>query len=91
MSVPSVMRGATAAVTSSVDIGDLSSGNVDQITARLDDPKTVQLVATATGMPQAEARKGADELASKVGARAEQAAAEAQPYAPATMWSTLVA
>ena len=51
-----VTKGATAAVSSSVDIGDLSSGNVDQITARLNDSKTVQLVAAATGMPQAEAR-----------------------------------
>jgi F0F1-type ATP synthase membrane subunit b/b' len=103
-------------VTSSVDVGDLSSGNVDQITARLNDPKTVQLVAAATGMPQAEARttlsgitqrvesarndpaqaiaearKGAEEIASKVTARAERAAAEAQRYASATMWSTLLA
>ena len=103
-------------MTSSVDVGDLSSGNVDQITARLNDPKTVQLVAAATGMAQAEARttlsgiaqrvesarndpaqaiaearKGAEEIASKVTARAERAAAEAQPYASATMWSTLLA
>lgn len=111
-----VTRGATAAVTSSVNVPELSSGNVDQIMARLKDPKTVQLVATATGMPQAEAqttlsgiaqrvesarndpaqataeaRKGAEEIASKVGARVERAAAEAKPYASKTMWSTLLA
>ena len=111
-----VAKGGAAAVTSNANMADLSSGNVDQITARLNDPKTVQLVATATGMPQAEARttlsgiaqrvegarndpaqaaaearKGADELVSKVKTRAAQAAAEAQPYASATMWTTLLA
>lgn len=111
-----VTRGATAAVTSSVDVGELSSGNVDQITARLNDPKTVQLVAAATGVSQAEAkttlseiaqrvesarndpaqataaaREGMEDIAAQAGARVERAAAEAQPYASATMWSTLLA
>jgi hypothetical protein len=111
-----VTRGATAAVTSTVNAGELSSGNVDQITARLNDPKTVQLVAAATGVPQAEAKsnlsqiaqrvesarndpaqataeakKGIEEISAKAGARVERAAADAQPYASATMWSTLLA
>ena len=111
-----VARGATSAVSSSVNVGELTSGNVEQITARLDDPKTAQLVAAATGVPQseakatlsqiaqrvesargdpaqatAEARKGMEEIAAKAGARVERAAAEAQPYASATMWSTLLA
>ena len=111
-----VTKGAASAVASSTDVGDLSSGNVDQITARLKDPKTVQLVATATGMPQseaqstlsgiaqrvesarndpaqaaAEARRGAEEIGAMVKTRAAQAASEAQPYASATMWSTLLA
>ena len=111
-----VTKGAASAVASSTDVGDLSSGNVDQITARLKDPKTVQLVATATGMPQSEAqstlsgiaqrvesarndpaqataqaRRGAEEIGAMVKTRAAQAASEAQPYASATMWSTLLA
>ena len=111
-----VTRNATQAVTSTVNPAELASGNVDQITARLNDPKTAQAVATATGVPPAEAqstlagiaqrvegarndpaaataeaRKGAEEIAAKVAARAEQSAAEAQPYATATMWGTLAA
>lgn len=39
----------------------------------------------------AEARKGLEEVVSKAGARAEQAVAKAQPYASATIWSTLLA
>lgn len=39
----------------------------------------------------AEARKGIEELAAKTGARVERAAVEAQLYASATMWSTLLA
>lgn len=110
-----VTQGAAAAVRN-VDVGDLTSGDVNQIVARLNDPKTVQLVAAATGMPQqearstlsgiaqrveasradpaqalAEARRGAQELSSRVSARVEQAAARAQPYASATMWTTLIA
>ncbi|AEG91334.1 hypothetical protein [Ramlibacter tataouinensis] len=111
-----VTRSATSTVAGAVNAGDLSSGNVEQITARLKDPKTAQVVAAATGMTQAEtqstlsgiaqrveaarndpaqamaeARKGADEIAAKAAARAEQAAAKAQPYASATMWTTLLA
>ena len=111
-----VTRGATAAMGSSVNVGDLASGNVNQITARLNDPTTVQIVATATGVSQAEARstltqiaqrvesarndpaqataeakKGLEEITAKAGTRVAQAAAEAQPYASATMWSTLAA
>lgn len=39
----------------------------------------------------AEARKGAEEIASMVAARAERVAAQAQPYASASMWSTFLA
>lgn len=109
-------RGAAQAVTSTINPAELASGNVDQITARLNDPKTAQVVATATGVSPseakanlasiaqrvesarndpaaaaAEARRGAEDIASKAGARAEQAAADAQPYASATMWGTLLA
>jgi hypothetical protein len=110
-----VTKGA-ASVVSNVDVDSLASGDVSQITARLNDPKTTQMVATATGMPQdearqtltgiaqrveqakddpakaaAEARNGLQEVMSKAGARVEEAAAKAQPYASATLWSTLIA
>jgi hypothetical protein len=39
----------------------------------------------------AEARAGVEEIASKAGERVERAAAQAQPYAATTMWSTLAA
>lgn len=110
-----VTRGAAAAVKN-VDVASLTSGDVTQITERLNDPSTVQMVASATGVPQeearktltgiaqrveaaksdpaqaaAEARKGLQEVMSRAGARVEQAAATAQPYATATLWSTLFA
>jgi len=110
-----VTQGAAAAVKN-VDVTTLTSGDVSQITARLNDPGTVQTVAAATGMTQEEARKtlsgisqkvdaakndpakaasearnGMQEVMSKAGARVEQAAVKAQPYASATLWSTLIA
>jgi hypothetical protein len=103
-------------VVSGTDMSDLTSGDIDAIVARLEDPKTVQLVATATGVPRAEARatledirrkieasrddpaaaaaaakEGAQRLAAQAGTRVEKAAAQAQPYASATIWTTLVA
>jgi hypothetical protein len=110
-----VTQGAAAAVRN-IDVTEITAGNVDQITSRLNDRSTIQLVAAATGMPRqearsmlagiakrvedarndpaqatAEARRGLEELASRTGTRVEQAAADAQPYASATMWSTLAA
>jgi hypothetical protein len=107
---------SAAAAVKNVDVASLTSGDVSQITARLNDPGTAQTVAAATGMPQEEARKtltgisqkveaakgdpakaasearsGLQEVMSKAGARVEQAAVQAQPYASATLWSTLVA
>lgn len=113
--VGGVTQGATAAVRS-VDVGELSRGDPEQIVARINDPQTAQLVAAATGMPQdearstlqqiagrveaargdparaaAEARQGLQQIASRAGERVERAAAEAQPAASATIWSTLAA
>jgi len=54
----------------------------------------VQRVQAAQSNPAqavAEARKGLQEIASRAGARVEQAAATAQPYASATMWTSLLA
>lgn len=107
---------STAAAVKNLDVSSLTSGDASQITARLNDPSTAQVVAAATGMSQEEARKtltgitqkvdaaksdptkaaaearnGLQEVVSKAGARVEQAAVQAQPYASATLWSTLIA
>ncbi|MEJ7930512.1 hypothetical protein WG922_11065 [Ramlibacter sp. AN1015] len=77
----SVTRGATSAVAMSVDPAELSAGNVDEITSRLRDPKTVQMVAAATGMPQAEAQSTLSNIAQRVESVRNdpaQAAAEAR-------------
>jgi hypothetical protein len=108
-----VTQGAASAMRS-IDVTELSSGDINQLTGRMREPATVRLVAAATGMPEqearrsldaiaqrveaargdpskatAEARAGAQELASKATARLERAAAEAQPYAATTLWSAL--
>jgi hypothetical protein len=118
-SVSGLVGGLTqsaGAVASGIDVGALTSGDANQIVARLEDPKTTQLVAAATGMSPdearstlngiaqrvqavrndpaqalAEAKKGLQDLATRAGQRVERAAAAAQPYASATMWTTLVA
>jgi hypothetical protein len=107
------VQGAAASVRN-VDVSQLTSGDVNQVVARMKDPATVRLVAAATGTPEqearstlsaiaqrveaaradparatAEARAGVEELAVKASARVERAAAQAQPYAAATLWSTL--
>lgn len=112
----SATRGAASAASVGMDVTELTAGDVSQITSRLRDPTTVQIVAAATGMPQAEAqstlsaiaervesvrdnpvqvaaeaRRGAEEIGAKVAEQARQAAATAQPYASASMWSTLLA
>ena len=108
--------GGAAAAVQRIDVSDLTSGDVDAVARRLADPKTIQVVASATGTSTeqarttlagitervtaaradpaaatAEARRGVQELASQAGARVERAAAQAQPYATAAMWSTLIA
>jgi hypothetical protein len=108
-------RGAAATVQN-MDMTQLANGDVSQITARLNDPKTAQVVSKVTGTSQdeararlgeiaqrveaakddpakatEEARKGVQDIVSKAGTRAQQAAADAKPYATATMWTTLVA
>jgi hypothetical protein len=77
-----VARTAGSAVTATAGgLDDLASGDVDQITARLDDPKTVGVVTGATGMSQEEARSALADIRRRVEtARADpaQAAAEAR-------------
>ena len=78
-SIGSVAQSATAAVRGGVDVEAMASGDVSQITARLNDPKTVSAVAAATGMQEAEARAKLSEIASKVdAAKAEPARAAAE-------------
>jgi hypothetical protein len=74
-------QGAGVAIGSAPQLSDLTSGDIDQILARLNDPQTVKIIAAATGMSQEEARS---KLAS-IQARAEavkddpaKAAAEAK-------------
>lgn len=118
-SVSGLLGGLTqgaSAVATNIDVSALTSGDANQIVARLKDPKTVRLVAAATGSSRdearstlngiaervnaahddpaqalAEARKGLQEVAARAGQRVERAAAAAQPYASATMWTTLIA
>lgn len=49
-------KGAGAVVGSAPQLSDLASGDMDQILARLNDPQTVKIVATTTGMSQEEAQ-----------------------------------
>ena len=75
-----ITEGARAAA-SNIDVGSLASGDPSQIVARLNDPKTAQLVAAATGMPQDQARSTLGGIAQQVeAARANptQAAAAAR-------------
>lgn len=75
-----ITRGASAAV-SNVDLSNIGSGNVDDVLARLRDPKTVQVVAAATGTNQDEARSTLSGIAQRVEAARsdpDRAAAEAR-------------
>lgn len=63
----------------SVDVSGLTSGDVDQIVARLNSPDTARAVAAATDMTQAEAQSTLGGIARKVEAvRADPAQAAAQ-------------
>ncbi len=77
-----VARGAGSVVTNAAGgLTDLTSGNVDQILARLNEPKTVGVVAGATGMSQDEARGALTDIRARVEAarnNPEQAATEAR-------------
>lgn len=78
-SIGSVAQTTSAAVSGGVDIEAIANGDVSQITARLNDPKTVSVVAAATGMPEAEARTMLSDIAAKVdAARGDPARAAAE-------------
>ena len=70
-----------AAVGVATQDGDIGSGNVDQILARLKDPQTAQKISSATGVPQAEVQSTLSQTAQRVEAtkdRPTEAAAAAR-------------
>ncbi len=75
-----VFSGVTQTIGASAGgIDELSSGDVDQILARLNNPRTVSTVATATGMSEQEVRSTLGDIAQRVEAarnNPQQAAAE---------------
>ena len=77
-----VVRGAGSAVSGAAGgLTDLTSGDVDQILARLSDPKTASVVAGATGMSEGEARGALADIRARVEAARDdpqQAAAQAR-------------
>jgi ElaB/YqjD/DUF883 family membrane-anchored ribosome-binding protein len=76
-----VTRQVGAAVTGTAELGDLASGDVNQILARLRDPQTVKTIAAATGMSQQEVQSKLSSIQTRVEAakdNPEQAAAEAK-------------
>jgi hypothetical protein len=84
-----VFSGVTQTIGSAAGgFDDLSGGDVDQILARLKDPRTVSTVAAATGMPEQEVRSTLGEIAQRVEAardNPEQAAAEVRSGAERLM------
>ena len=76
-----VTRQVGAAVTGTAELGDLASGDVNQILARLRDPQTAKTIAAATGMSQQEVQSKLSSIQTRVEAakdNPEQAAAEAK-------------
>jgi hypothetical protein len=70
----------TAATTAgATDLGDLATGDPDEVLARLEEPQTVRTIAAATDMPEAEVRSTIARIRQNVEAardNPEQAAAE---------------
>jgi hypothetical protein len=75
-----VFSGVTQTIGSATGgVDDLSAGDVEQILARLNDPRTVSTIATATGVPEQEVRSTLNDVAQRVEAarnNPQQAAAE---------------
>jgi hypothetical protein len=78
--ISGVFSGVTRTIGSATGgIDDLSTGDVEQILARLNDPRTAATVSRVTGMPEEEARSTLSDLARRVEAardNPQQAAAE---------------
>lgn len=66
-SVANIFSGVTQVVGQSVTgMEDLSTGNVDQILSRLQDPQTARTIAAATGMPEQEVSARLNEIGQRV-------------------------
>ena len=78
--ISSVFSGVTQTLGSITGgVNDLSTGDVEQMLARLNDPRTARTLATTTGIPEQEVRSSLGEMAQRVEAarnNPEQAAAE---------------
>lgn len=78
--ISSVFSGVTQTLASAAGgVDELSTGSVDQILARLDDPGTISTVAAATGMSEEQVRSTLGDMAQRVEAardNPQQAAAE---------------
>jgi hypothetical protein len=78
--ISSVFSGVTQTIGSVAGgMDDLSTGDVQQMLARLNDPRTARTIATTTGIPEQEVRSSLDQIAQRVEAardNPEQAAAE---------------
>ena len=78
--ISKVFSGVTQTIGSVAGgMDELSTGDVDQILARLNDPRTVSTVATATGMSEQEVRTSLNDIAQRVEAarnNPQQAATE---------------
>ena len=78
--ISGVFGGVTRTIVSASNgMDDLSSGDVDQILARLNDPRTASTIASATGIPQQEVQSKLSEMAQRAEAarnNPQQATAE---------------
>jgi hypothetical protein len=78
--ISGLFGGVTQTISSAASgMDDLSGGDVSQILARLNDPRTAQMLASATGMPEQEVSSTLSEIAQRVEAardNPQQAAAE---------------
>ena len=78
--ISSVFSGVTQTMARQpAAMDELSTGDVEQMLARLNDPRTVRTIATATGIPEQEVQSSLGEMAQRVEAardNPEQAAAE---------------
>jgi hypothetical protein len=64
--ISQVFSGVTRTIVSATHgMDELGSGDVDQILARLNDPRTASTIATATGIPEQEVRSKLSEMAQR--------------------------
>lgn len=64
--VSNVAQGAGSAIARAGDLSDLTSGNVQQMLARLDDPQTVSQISAITGLPRQEVQSTVTQIRQRV-------------------------